>query len=137
MLKDTMGGREAVASNEIMTLRVRGLYQQMFSGKWHIGIEVRPLRDFPISKVECKSFSGTGTLLDDHKSLFQPSAGQFKQHMERQVDVPFIHPTASMLVTFYDDQGGVLGKFEITHIVDHMIGVGILPADKREVYENG
>lgn len=136
LMKDTMGGNEAEASNGLMTLRVRGLYQQMFSADWYMGIMLNPRRDVTISKVTCYSFTGKGIRLRDFENQFHPPAGQFRRHVEREVDIPFIHPAASMLVTFYDQRGDVLSRFEITHIVDHMIGVGILPAANREAYQN-
>ena len=136
LTKNTRGGNEAVASNGLMTLRVRGLYQQMGSADWYIGIKINPSRDVTISKVTCYSFTGKGNRLRDFENIFHPPAGGFRRHIEREVDVPFILPAASMVVTFSDQRGDVLSKFEITHIVDHMIGVGILPSANREVYEN-
>lgn len=126
----------AEASNGLMTLRVKGLYQQMFSGDWYMGIKIKPLKDLTISKVTCYSFTGKNIRLRDYENRFHPPAGYFRKHVEREVDIPFTHPTASMLVTFYDQQSYVLGKFEITHIVDHLIGGGLLPVANREVYEN-
>lgn len=136
LTKNTMGGNEAEASNGLMRLRVRGLYQQMFSADWYMGIKLTPLRDVTVSKVTCSSFTGKGIRLRDFENRYQPPAGQLTQHVERETDIPFIHPAASMLVTFYDQGGDVLSKFRITHIVDHMIGVGVLPATNRETYEN-
>jgi hypothetical protein len=136
LMKDTMGGNEAEASNGLMTLRVRGLYQRTFSRDWYMGMKLKPLRDLTISKVTCYSFTGKNIRLHDSENRFHPPAGQFTRHIEREIDIRFIHPATSMLVTFYDEQGNVLSKFEITHIVDHMIGVGILPAANREAYEN-
>ncbi len=134
LTENTMGGNEVEASNGPMTLRVRGLCQQMFSGDWYMGIKVRPLRDVTISKVTCDSFTGQNTRLRGYVNNFYPPAGQFLRLVEREGDIPFTHPAASMSLTFYDQHGDVLSRFEITHIVDHMIGVGILPAAYREVY---
>jgi hypothetical protein len=136
LTEKTMDGNEAEASNGLMTLRVRGLYQQLFSGGWYMGIKVTPLRDLTISKVTCYSFTGKNTRLRDYEINFYPPAGQFLRLVERGVDVPFTDSASSMLVTFYDQRGDVLSRFEITHIVDHLIGVGILPAASREMYLN-
>jgi hypothetical protein len=136
LMEDTMGGNEVEASNGFMKLRVRGLYQRMFSGDYYMGIKVKPLLDITVSKIICSSLTGRNVPLREHETRFQPPAGEFRRLVEREIDVPFVPPAASMLLTFYDQQGDVLSKFEITHIVDHMIGVGILPAANREVYLN-
>lgn len=113
-----------------------GLYQQMFSHDWYMGIKLKPLRDLTISKITCYSFTGKSIRLRDYENKFHPPAGEFSRHVEREINIPFVRPTASMLVTFYDQRGNILCQFEITHIVDHLIGSGILPAANREVYEN-
>lgn len=133
---NTMEGNEVEASNGMMTLRVKGLYQQLFSADWFMGVKVKPLRDLTISKVTCYSFTGKNIRLRDSEITFHPPAGEFRREVEREVDVRFYHPAASMLLTYYNESNEVIGKFEITQIVDHMIEHHILPAENREVYLN-
>ena len=116
LTEDTMEGNEAEASNPLMRLRVRGRYQQMFSGKWYMGIKIKPLRDLTISKITYYSFSGETARLRGSEKTFYPPAGQFERLVEREIDTPYIASASSMILTFYDQKGDVLGSFRITNI---------------------